>query len=174
MKKRLTAALLAGLFLGGASLALASERHPVHYEYAEVVDARPVIRTVRVPSNREVCWDERVHHVERPDTTGSTLVGGIIGGVIGNQFGKGSGRRAATAAGAVIGGSVGHANASQRGERHYTTSQERCRLDRGWVEEQEVIGYDVDYSYQGRIYSTRMNHHPGDELRIRVSATPAG
>lgn len=151
---------------------VALARPASQFVYAEVLDARPVVRTVRMPDHREVCWDERVHHVERTDRTGSTLLGGLIGGVIGNQFGSGSGRKAATAAGALIGGAIGSEQARERPDRHYSSTRERCRLERAWQEVDEVIGYDVDYLFDGDVFTTRTQRHPGNEIRLRVSVTP--
>ena len=36
----------------------------------------------------------------------------------------------------------------------------------------KVVAYDVEYSYQGRTYMSRMKHDPGNRLRVRVSVTP--
>lgn len=32
--------------------------------------------------------------------------------------------------------------------------------------------YDVAYEYNGRRYTRRMDHHPGDRVRVRVDVTP--
>ena len=37
---------------------------------------------------------------------------------------------------------------------------------------EEIIGYDVDYQYQGRTYSTRMDHQPGSRIRVAVRVEP--
>ena len=40
------------------------------------------------------------------------------------------------------------------------------------MEVRKVVAYDVEYSYQGRTYMSRMKHDPGTRLRVRVSVTP--
>ena len=32
--------------------------------------------------------------------------------------------------------------------------------------------YDVAYEYNSRRYTRRMDHHPGDRVRVRVDVTP--
>jgi len=34
-------------------------------------------------------------------------------------------------------------------------------------------GYNVTYRYQGRTYSTQMDHRPGKRIPVNVSVSPA-
>ena len=34
-------------------------------------------------------------------------------------------------------------------------------------------GYDVEYRYRGEVFVSRLDHDPGDRLRIRVAVIPA-
>jgi uncharacterized protein YcfJ len=40
------------------------------------------------------------------------------------------------------------------------------------IEVRKVVAYDVEYSYQGRTYMSRLRQDPGSKLRVRVSVTP--
>lgn len=48
----------------------------------------------------------------------------------------------------------------------------QCRQVRVPKELRRTIGYDVDYSYQGRTYRSRVAQDPGRRMRIRVGLTP--
>ncbi len=142
------------------------------YDWARVVEAEPVREWVRVPTEREVCWNERRDHRHGGNAT-DVVVGSVIGGVIGNQFGEGKGKDAATLAGALLGAAIAsdagkHAHAD---ERHAGTVR-RCRIETSYVERQEIVGYEVTYRYKGETYRTYMNHDPGDRIRVRVTVTP--
>ncbi len=146
----------------------------VHYGYGEVLEARPVYRTVQRPTSERVCWEQPVEYYERgrPASPAGTIVGAIIGGAVGSHFGRGNGRRAATVAGAALGGSVGY-NASSRGGYVSRGYEQRCEVQRGWQEAHDVVGYDITYRYRGEIYQTRSDHHPGDSIRVRVAVDAA-
>lgn len=155
-------------------------------QYARVVSVEPLRRTVRVHQPVQQCWSEPVtysepvghrHHRGRSYT--GPIVGGILGGVVGNQFGKGSGRTLLTVAGAVLGASVGN-DVSRRGHSHrhyartrtYTVNEQRCETTSNYRTEERIDGYLVEYSYNGRIYSTRMDRHPGRRIPVTVSVAP--
>jgi uncharacterized protein YcfJ len=163
----LAAALSAGLVHAGG----------VNYHYAPVVSVKPEYQTQRTPVDRQVCWDEQVYERTTPrhSSRTPTVVGAIIGGVIGNQFGGGSGKKAATVAGAALGGSIGRdASRQSRGPDQYRqVSQERCTVQRDYTQKTVITGYQVGYEYDGQVYHTRMNHHPGDAIRVRVAVSPA-
>ncbi len=149
----------------------------VQYHYAPVVSVEPRYQIHRTPVDREICWEEQGYERVREGSSSATptIVGALIGGVVGSQFGSGSGRRAATAAGAAVGGSIGHdVGRSNRGSTHYyPVSRERCSVQRDWHEEQAVSGYRVGYRHGGQVYYTHMRHHPGDQIRVRVTVAPA-
>lgn len=145
----------------------------VHYGHGEVLSATPVYRTVQRPVSEQVCWDQPVEHYHRgqPRSAAGTLVGAVIGGVVGSQFGSGGGRRAATVAGAALGGGVGYD--ATRSDGYVTRGyQQRCEVQRGWEQSQDVVGYDVTYRYQGEVYQTRTDYHPGDSIQVRVAVEP--
>ena len=148
----------------------------VEYAYADVLRSDPVYEYYTVSEPREECYDERVvtREPRGGDPTGGTVLGAIIGGVVGSNIGSGDGRRAATVAGAVIGGSVGRNVDRNNGPgRSYETREERCRIVEEPREEQRIAGYDVEYRYRGEVYVSRLDHDPGERLRVRVSVSPA-
>ncbi len=162
------------------------DRHDgARYEYAEVVSADPIYRTVRIEEPRRECWDERVTYNERPQRgywldngTAGGLVGAIAGGVIGNQFGHGRGNRAATALGVVIGAGVGQRVGVENGRREASESyestgyEERCKTVTDYRTEQRVEAYDVAYRYGGRVYNTTLPYDPGSRIPVDVNVRP--
>lgn len=158
----------------------------VEYDWARVVSVDPIIETVREPVERQVCRDEPVEVYEpryvyrdgrHRDPTGATVLGAIIGGALGNTVGRGDGRRAATIAGAVIGGAIGHDSAHrgryvESGGRYRTRHESRCQVETDWTEDERVVGYDVAYRYNGRVYHTQTDHHPGERIRVEVQVSP--
>ncbi len=161
-----------------ALLALASglaHAGGVSYQTVPVLEVEPRYSVTRTPIERTVCWDETTY--QRVGGSGSsatpTIAGAIIGGVIGNQFGGGSGNRAMTAAGAALGGSIGRDAGRANSQARYTpVTEERCTIQRDFEERSVISGYRVLYEFNGRIHETTMRHHPGDSIRLRVSATP--
>ena len=184
------AAAILGVVAGSLLLSpVHAQRAEPRFDFARVVDSQPVFREVRINEPRQVCWNEPVRYVEpgrpgyvRAGNPGSAVLGGIIGGVLGNQIGSGDGRRAATAAGVLIGAAVG----AEQGRRNYPPThyapqpareivqdQQVCEWRDDFRVEQELIGYDVTYDYNGYIGQTRMAQAPGQEIRVRVAVEPA-
>lgn len=135
------------------------------YYYADVVEVTPVIKMVRVSTPQTECWNEEVTH--QADNASGMILGGIIGGAIGNRVGKGHSRKAAIAAGAIIGAAIGGNGKSK--ETPYTTIEERCNTVSTYHNEERVAGYDVSYSFDGNIYHTETDTHPGDRIKISIS-----
>ncbi len=112
----------------------------------------------------------------------ATVVGGIAGAVLGSKIGGGTGSYAATAIGSMVGGMAGR--------QVYEQTQRNRDTPRGVVRvcDPEPVGrdgygysnandgranaYDVTYEYSGRRYTRRMDHHPGDRVRVRVDVSP--
>lgn len=164
-----------GLLISAPS-AFAGHGRDSGWDYAKVVRADPVYRSIRVREPRQVCHEEpvteRVVHRGHADH-GAVLFGAVVGGVIGHQFGGGHGRDAATAAGAVIG--ANHAARHTYHDGHVTERtvyETRCETVRHARHEQVLDGYDVTYKYHGRLYHTFSDHHPGSRIRIRVDVSP--
>jgi uncharacterized protein YcfJ len=177
----LTIALL--VFSGVASAAGNQQKHKKSgykprqdlYEYATVLDARPLYREVKVSKPERECWDEPVYHTRRGHrSAGGMLVGGLIGGIVGHQVGKGRGNKVATAMGTLIGAQIGHqvVNADVQTERTLAGYEEHCKT-RHQVSYEEVLeGYDVTYEYRGGQYQLVMPYDPGEHIKMRVEFAP--
>ena len=51
------------------------------------------------------------------------------------------------------------------------TPSQRCRTTTDCPRPDRIMGYEVTYRYGGREYTTRMDHDPGERLRVRVTPT---
>lgn len=151
------------------------------YDYAKVIDARPVYEVVRVPEEQQVCEERQVRRrVAERRSAGPTIFGAILGGVIGNQLARGHGhghhndRAAATIAGATIGGVVGsEVQYAKYPARYYTETAPVCRFQTTWRNEQRVVAWDVTWKYHGKTYHSRMTEEPGERIPVRISVDPA-
>ncbi len=144
------------------------------YDYAKVLQVTPVTEIVQIQEERQVCREEPVqYHVAQHRSPVPVIFGSILGGLIGSQFGGGHGKTLATIAGATIGGAVAQGAQDRRyPSQHYTTVEQRCYLETNWHNEERVVAWDVRWVYQGKTYHSRMNEHPGDRIRVRVSVDP--
>lgn len=164
--------------LGTVVLMLASPvRANTTYEYADVLESRPLYQTVEVSTPREECWNEEVETYRRSHSNSRTpaIIGTIIGGALGNAVGHHkSNKRIGTVVGAVLGHSIGRdivaANSRDRGT-HYETVR-HCETAYDYREEERLIGYQVRYRYNNEDYSVQMDEDPGDQIRVRVSVQP--
>ena len=157
-----------------ATMPVLAGQGAAHYEWAKVIEAKPVTRIIRKPVDKEVCWQEEVYR-EIPEyrSRAPQIFGAILGGLIGNQFGHGSGRDAMTLAGAALGNAV--AKDTQRRnypKRYYMALEDRCGINTEWRESERIIGWDVSYEYQGITYLTRMHDEPGERIQVRVNVEP--
>lgn len=158
------------------------------YAYARVVYVEPLVRYVRVQTPHRKCYDDVEYYADdydyqpRRGTAGATIAGGLIGGLVGHQFGSGGGNDAATLVGTLVGSSIARDRAERRQDREYARGYrqtraypvERCHVSYSAHEEERIDGYRVTYEYDGREYTTRTQHHPGDTMRVRVAVTPVG
>ncbi len=152
----------------GLPLMVAATRYnSSNINYGQVVEVEPIYQIVSIPEERQVCDRRRSHQGTRNNRhgnhAGSAILGGIIGGAIGNRFGKGRGRDASTALGVLIGAGVG----ANQGHNH--SSRRNCYVETHYREEDRFMGYDVTYKYNGNLYHTQMQEHPGDRIRLRVN-----
>ncbi|MEQ8956124.1 MAG: glycine zipper 2TM domain-containing protein [Gammaproteobacteria bacterium] len=148
------------------------------YEYAQVLESRPVYQMVEVSRPQELCWEEEVvvdRYDRRNESRTPVLVSTIIGGAIGNAVGHNkTNQRVGTVLGAMLGHSIGRdimRSNSQSGYREYQTVQ-RCNTVYEQHEEERLAGYQVTYLYNGEEYTVRTNSDPGDQIRIRIDVQP--
>jgi len=147
------------------------------YEYAQVIESRPVYRSVEISMPREECWNEEVAHTRDTRSTSRTpaILGTIIGGALGNAVGHGkSNKRVGTVVGAVLGHSIGRdivADYSSDREVRYETVRQ-CETVYEYREEERLVGYQVVYRYNDEDYSVRMDDDPGEQVRLKVNIQP--
>ncbi|HET7758125.1 MAG TPA: glycine zipper 2TM domain-containing protein [Steroidobacteraceae bacterium] len=136
-------------------------------EYAQVLEVRPLTRTVRTP--RQECHDEAVTRqapVEDQHQILGTVAGAVIGGVVGHQIGGGSGRDLATIAGAAGGGYAGNRIQKNLQDRNtYTTTEQKCATV--YDSSEKRTGYEVRYRLEGREATVKMDHDPGKRIPVR-------
>lgn len=147
-------------------------------DVARVTHVEPVYQTVthRIPERS--CWNETRYESSRSEHRSHTptILGTIIGGAIGNEVGHNkTNKKVGTVVGAVLGASIAndwqYKQGANRGHS-YPVTEEVCEINQRVEHEQQVVGYNVSYKYQGQNYHTRMNHHPGKNLKVAVSVTP--
>lgn len=160
-----------------ASVSTATAGHE-YADYARVVSAQPVYERVARSIPHEQCRIERVRYEypaqRHPSATG-TLVGTMLGAAVGHQIGRDKdGKRIGRVAGAILGASIGH-DASRRSvppARVEYRDEERCDVGYSTRHTHEVVGYDVTYEYNGKLYHTRTDRHPGSEMKVAVDVRP--
>jgi uncharacterized protein YcfJ len=143
---------------------------------ARVTHVDPVYRTVTTTYPERECWEEEVYYSaddnHRDNTARNMIIGGVLGGALGHNIGRHS--DSAKIAGAVIGSAIGY-DASQRhhGKRKFRRgAEERCHTVYENSSRERLDGYRVTYRYHGQTFTTRMDHDPGDRIRLRVRLTP--
>ena len=112
------------------------------HDYARVVKVDAVVSHASRPVSRETCWSEPTTYQYRPSYTY-------------HNDENGDDRPDAV----TVDG----------GYRKISDGGERCRTVTNWRDTDRVLGYEVTYRYGGREYTTRMDHDPGDRLRVRVN-----
>lgn len=157
----------------------------VEYDYATVIDAEPIFKTIRVTTPRQECWEEEVTHDNgyydnryRDDRHRdvNTLVGGVIGGALGNAVGhRKKNRQVGTVVGAVLGAVIANAYAAEKYHDHQYVSygfEKRCHMVEDIHVEERIVGYNVRYRYSNVTYSTRTKVDPGDTIKVRIAISP--
>ena len=134
---------------------------------ARVIESRPLYETA---NTKQECWNPRAGHFEEVRGENRTrigkgaAIGAVAGGVLGHQVDSG-GR---TAAGALLGGLLGH-HVERRNDRNDAQNDldfARCRVVAENGTPSNIVGYDVRYEHNGQEYVARMDHEPGQRLRL--------
>jgi uncharacterized protein YcfJ len=134
-------------------------------EFGNVISSTPV--TGSVPVSQQQCVDQQ-QVVPRGTTRGGAVAGAIIGGVAGNAMG--AGRGAATAIGAVTGAIIGN-GIEAANTPPATVPVRTCGAVTAY--QNQVIGYDVVYEYNGQTYSARVAQPPGARIALQVMPADA-
>ena len=144
---------------------------------APITDVTKIVERVEERIPFQSCHVQRVV-VPRSgwsDSMTPVLTGGLIGGAIGSELGRNSKRKSLIiGASALLGGSIGRD--IYRSSNHHSSPQYRtrevCDTDYRIREYQQVTGYRVRYEYNGSVYETITDSHPGATMPIEVSVTP--
>ncbi|WGL17815.1 hypothetical protein PVT68_05840 [Microbulbifer bruguierae] len=152
------------------------------YDYAIVTSVTPIYQDVQMVEPRTQCWDQTVSY-QQPSPAGA-IIGGLIGAAVGRDAARGyrhgygrhrhyhSGNKGAgMAAGAAVGAVIGSAISRHNTPVTYGTEQ-RCQVVEQVSSRRELVGYDVNYRYNGQEFLIRTDRHPGDRIRVRVDVTP--
>jgi uncharacterized protein YcfJ len=144
-----------------------------YVDTAEVIQAEPQYKLVQVARPVNECWIERVTHANHGHATyAGPVAGGVIGGVLGNSLARGRGRTVLTVAGALLGASVGHSLSAASHRPPTVANVRRCQTVNRYEQRQHLLGYRVDYRYEGQTFTTRTPGHPGRFIRVRVNVDP--
>ena len=177
-KSNRLATLLPASLLMAASLVSGVAAAETSYEYAPVVEARPLYQVVEVSTPQEQCWEEEIavdYPRSRQASSTPVIVSTILGGALGNAVGHNkSNKRVGAVLGAVLGHSIGRdivRSNSRSSSRQYEVVQ-RCETVYQQHEEERLIGYQVTYLYNGEERSIRTDSDPGDQIRLRVNVQP--
>ena len=179
-----------------APLSASARDNHISYDYVPVLDVEPLTRLEKHSTPYQDCWTEQVRvkdyyppdrgHFSYSDAlfgqnsyTG-TILGGLVGGGIGHALGhRKANKKVGAIVGGLMGGAIGYDLTRNRHsyQNHYDVkpgydSQQRCTTRYETYEEEKIIGYQVQYHYNGHVFTTQTKHDPGDSLRMKIVATP--
>ncbi len=133
----------------GLLISIAMAAHgEVYYEHVPVLDVTPIIETRQVPVREQIC-DYR----EQDDRLSRAVTGDVR---------QGRPRLSISTA----------AREDRQLWAELTASTKRCRTIERYTRKQEIAGYRVEYVYGSERLVTRMDHHPGERVRVRVELNP--
>ena len=153
-----------------AGFSLPAMANDEYFDQARVIAVTPQYERVNMPV--ESCHTEYVResHYSNERSPVGAIIGGVAGGLLGSQIGKGSGRVAGAAVGAGVGAVVGDRIGNSQTTTYANRPVERCVVTDNWQTVSK--GYLVTYHYNGRDYTTLLDHDPGRTMPVRVSVTP--
>jgi uncharacterized protein YcfJ len=155
MKRKLT--LLAFSLVAGAGWTQAAE-------YGKVISSVAVVAQVAVPQQQ--CTDQQVV-VQQPTSGAGAVMGALVGGAVGHSLGGGFGQATATGLGMVAGSVIGD-QAEASNSPTTTVPTRTCQTV--MQTQNQVVGYDVTYEYNGKRYSARLAQDPGPQIALNISA----
>ena len=135
---------IAGLLAGTA----ASAQAEVYYESVPVLDVTPIIVSKRVPVRERICEHRETDRRLAQAATGDLRRGRPV---------------------------LSISEAAREDRRLWaelTASEEHCRTTERYTQHREIAGYRVEYAYGSERLVTRMDHDPGERIRVRVELDP--
>lgn len=148
-----------------------------HTGFAKVTDIDPVYETIsRQVPERSCRMQTRHESANNYRSYTPTVLGTLIGGALGNELGHSkTNKKVGTVVGGVLGATLAR-DWSHRGSasqnRRRAVEEEICETNYHTQYQENVVGYNVTYRYQGQSYQTRMNHRPGKRIKVAVRVTP--
>lgn len=121
---------------------------PSYIDYAQVLQVDPIREAVVVPVKKEHCYNSR-----RAKLADEAIAGDVRSG------------NSSISIGEAIGEEIRH--------RERTMSMRRCRLVTAYEQMDRIVAYRVRYAYDGDVFVRRMNEHPGERIRVRVTVDPS-
>jgi uncharacterized protein YcfJ len=167
MNKSMVIGIVLGAGVATAGGAIAGYKIFKEPDHAEVLNAQPITKQVKVPHKE--CADKTVVHqreVKDDNRVAGKTIGAVLGGVLGHQVGGGNGKKVATVAGAVAGGYAGDRvqNDMQKKDT-YTTVENVCTTT--YETRDDITGYDVTYKLKGKESTVRMSYDPGSKIPLK-------
>jgi len=155
--------------LMAASASLPAMANDEYFDQARVLAVTPQFERVNHPT--QSCHTEYVResYSSSNNSPYGAIIGGVAGGLLGSQIGKGNGRVAAAAVGAGVGAVVGDRISNTQTTSYGNRPVERCVVTDNWQTVNK--GYLVSYRYNGRDYTTLLDHHPGNTIPVRVNVS---
>ena len=139
LKPAIVAAALA-VALPAAAQGYRDDDYEARADFARVVKVDAIVSHASSPMTHETCWQQPTTYRYRPSYT----------------YYRDDADRDGPAAVTVEGQ-----------YEQLNTPQQRCRTTTNWRDSDRIMGYEVTYLYDGREYTTRMDHDPGNRLRVR-------
>lgn len=142
-------------------------------DYGRVIDVEPVYRYYKEPVNAHSCVRVERGGSAYTSYTGAVL-GAVVGGALGHRIGDSHGDpTAAAVAGGLLGASVGR-DMDRRASYNRSLSVEGpCRIRQTEETRRQLVEYKVTYRYNGEVHHARMDHDPGEWVKLDVDITPA-
>jgi uncharacterized protein YcfJ len=140
-------------------------------QYGQVVSVTPVRQDVSNP--QQVCHDVVINRTVPPKDQhqiAGMAIGAVAGGLLGHMVGAGKGNGLATAAG-VIGGGYAGKKIEESHQQANVQSEVVHRCSTVANTSSNIVGYDVTYVYNGVTRTTRMDHDPGNRVRVEQSVS---
>ncbi len=118
-----------------------------YIDFARVLQVEPISEVVAVPVKKEHC-----SYSKRALRADETIAGDVRSAKSGISIA------------AAIGEEIRH--------RERVMDMRHCRLVTTYQKRDRIVAYRVRYAYGGSVFVRRMNDHPGERLRVRVSLHP--
>lgn len=149
-------------------------RHASHYQRVRVrvVDVQPRYDYREQRDGYRSCIRRETSRASYRSWT-PTVLGAVIGGAVGHSLGDSYGDAdAAAIAGGVLGAAVGRDVGRHQAQAAAISVSGPCRVSERGGAWRAPVEYVVTYRYNGQIYRTRMDYHPGDWVELDADKRP--